>query len=205
METLLQSLHLPDVEQHPQPGVYLKLIEAAKAANGGEYPKIWDLFSFRQEFTPHLARFTQGVLRSPSSLSPALRELIAAYTSYRNECAFCTKAHAAAAAELLGSETLVWSALRDLESSALEEKDKALLRFAGKITNALPSVAAADVEAVRAAGWNDEAIYFAITTTALFNFYNRWITSSGVPPMSVEAHREQGKSLAHRGYIRDPS
>jgi len=55
----------------------------------------------------------------------------------------------------------------------------------------------------RAAGWDDEAIYFAITTCALFNFYNRWITATGVPEMSQDAHRRQGKALAERGYIRD--
>jgi len=55
---------------------------------------------------------------------------------------------------------------------------------------------------VRAAGWDDEAIYFAISACALFNFYNRWITATGVPEMSPEAHRLQGRNLA-RGYVRD--
>ena len=33
---------------------------------------------------------------------------------------------------------------------------------------------------LRAAGWDDEAIYFAITVCALFSFYNHWIDASGV-------------------------
>jgi hypothetical protein len=45
--------------------------------------------------------------------------------------------------------------------------------------------------------------YSKITTCALFNFYNRWITASGVPVMSADSHRAQGKALASRGYIRD--
>jgi len=85
------TLYLPGVEAHPQPGVYQDLIAAARGRNA-EYSKIWDLFAFQQTFTIHLARFTQGVLRQPASISPALRELIAAYTSYQNECAFCTQA-----------------------------------------------------------------------------------------------------------------
>ena len=72
-----------------------------------------------------------------------------------------------------------------------------------QITTNLPAVSGADVQRVRAAGWDDEAIYFAITSCALFNFYNRWITATGVPQMSDEAHREQGRALAARGYIRD--
>ena len=70
------------------------------------------------------------------------------------------------------------------------------------MTTDLPSVTAADVEGLRAAGWDDEATYFAITTCALFNFYNRWITATGVPAMSPEAHRDQGRQLAARGYTR---
>jgi uncharacterized peroxidase-related enzyme len=132
-----------------------------------------------------------------------MRELIAAWTSSLNECRFCTRAHAAAAAELLGSEELLRSVLSDLESSPLPERDKAMLRFVAKITSDLPGFTAADMQSVRAAGWDDEAIYFAITTCALFNFYNRWITATGVAEMSGEAHRQQGRHLARHGYVRD--
>jgi alkylhydroperoxidase family enzyme len=78
-----------------------------------------------------------------------------------------------------------------------------MLRFATKITRDLPAVTAADVECVRASGWDDEAIYFAITTCALFNFYNRWITTTGVAEMSEEAPRQQGRHLARHGYVRE--
>ena len=80
--------------------------------------------------------------------------------------------------------------------------DKALLRLASKITTNLPEIKAEDIEGVRAAGWDDEAIYYAITTCALFNFYNRWITATNVPEMSYDEHRAQGQRLAQHGYIR---
>src|SRR5215471_12414732 len=197
-------LHLPAVEdpKNHEPGPYQKLIAEAKKS-GAEYSKIWDLFAFRNEVTVHLARFSHGVMRQPASITPAMRELIAAYTSYQNECAFCTKAHAATAAALLGDEALVWQALRDLDRSALSDKDKRLLRFVGKMTKDLPSVSAADAAGLREAGWDDEAIYFAITACALFNFYNRWITATGVPEMTEDAHRRQGQSIAARGYARE--
>ena len=196
----VSALHLPGVESNLKPGLYKDLIDSARGRNA-EYSKIWDLFAFQPSFTDGLSTFTQGVLRAPASISPAMRELIAAWTSSLNECRFCTRAHAAA--ELLGSEELVRSVLGDLESSPLPERDKAMLRFVAKITSDLPGFTAADVQCVRAAGWDDEAIYFAITTCALFNFYNRWITASGVAEMSDEAHRQQGRHLARHGYVRD--
>ena len=54
----------------------------------------------------------------------------------------------------------------------------------------------------RAAGWSDEALYFAITVCALFNFYNRWVDASGVHALSDEAHRLGGKRSALHGYVR---
>jgi alkylhydroperoxidase family enzyme len=46
------------------------------------------MFAYLPEATEHLARFTQAILRGPAPLSPGMRELIAAYTSYRNDCPF---------------------------------------------------------------------------------------------------------------------
>jgi hypothetical protein len=65
-----------------------------------------------------------------------------------------------------------------------------------------PQMTASDVDEVRSAGWTDEALYFAITVCALFNFYNRWIDATGVHALSDEAHRQGGKRSAAHGYVR---
>jgi uncharacterized peroxidase-related enzyme len=203
MQTIEQKpIFLPDIQNNPKPSRYMDLIHAAHNS-GSETWNIWYLFAFRPEATQHLARFTEEVMRGPSPLSSGLRELIAAFTSYNNECAFCTKAHVAVAVALLGGEELVWDALRDLDNSSLKEAEKVLLRFVHKITKNLPDVIEADVQTVRAAGWSDEAIYDAISICALFNFYNRWITSTGVHPVSDENHRSHGKVIAEKGYAPD--
>ena len=92
--------------------------------------------------------------------------------------------------------------LRDLESSQLEEKDKVLMRFVAKVNHASPEITAADMQPLYEAGWNDEAIYYAVTVCALFNFYNRWIDATGVHALSEEGHREGGKRTALHGYVR---
>ena len=92
--------------------------------------------------------------------------------------------------------------LRDLETSALDEKHKALFRFVDKVNHDSPRITAEDMTPLRACGWSDEAIYFAITVCALFNFYNRWIDASGVHALSDEAHRQGGKRSAVHGYVR---
>jgi len=101
----------------------------------------------------------------------------------------------------LGDEELVWGVLRDLETSALDERHKALFRFIAKVNCESPRITAADMEPLRTLGWNDEELYFAITVCALFNFYNRWIDASGVPALSEEAHRQGGRRMRSHGYV----
>jgi alkylhydroperoxidase family enzyme len=102
----------------------------------------------------------------------------------------------------LEDEELVWGVLRDPETSALDDKHKALFRFIAKVNHESPRITAEDMKPLYAVGWTDEAIYFAITACALFNFYNRWIDATGVHALSEEAHREGGKRSAVHGYVR---
>ena len=103
---------------------------------------------------------------------------------------------------LLEDEALVEAVLRDIETSPLDEKHRALFRFLDKVNHDSPRMTVADLDTVRAAGWTDEALYFAITVCALFNFYNRWIDATGVHALSDEAHRLGGKRSAAMGYVR---
>ena len=193
----LEPTYLPDVENSGQPSPYRDMLQNLQNS-GREYWQIWHLFAFRPETTVHLARITHGIMRDSAPISSGLRELIAAYTSKLNECEFCMKSHTAVSGGLLGDD-LVQSVLGDLETSPLQEKEKALLRFSGKVTRNLPSITVADIDQLRAAGWNDEAIFYTISVCALFNFYNRWVTASGVHAVSDEGHRLHGKVLAQKG------
>jgi alkylhydroperoxidase family enzyme len=102
----------------------------------------------------------------------------------------------------IDGEQLVAGVIRDLETSGLSEKEKALLRFVDRVNHHSPDITAADMEPLHAVGWDDAAIYYAITVCALFNFYNRWIDASGVHALSDEAHRQGGKRSASVGYVR---
>jgi alkylhydroperoxidase family enzyme len=92
--------------------------------------------------------------------------------------------------------------MEDMENSALSEKEKALLRFVDKVNHDSPRITPDDMQPLYAAGWADEAIYYAITVCVLFNFYNRWIDASGVHAMSDEAHQQNAKRSAVAGYVR---
>lgn len=120
------------------------------------------------------------------------------------------KSHAAVAAVLLqdasdpslDAEEFIWGVIRDLDTSGLSEKEKALFRFVDRVNGCSRSITPDDMETLHRAGWEDDAIYYAITVCALFNFYNRWVDASGVHELSDEAHRQGGKRSAAAGYVR---
>jgi alkylhydroperoxidase family enzyme len=100
----------------------------------------------------------------------------------------------------LGDAKKVQAVLEDLETAAITEAEKALLRFVVKVNRNSPTIGPSDIATVMEAGWTEEAIYDAINVCGLFNFYNRWIDAAGVHEMSEQAHREQAKRMAARGY-----
>ena len=83
----MEQMYLTEVEQHDGTGPWAESIRRMKDA-GGTIPQIWHLFNFKPDRTAHLAAFTQRVMRGPSPLPPGVRELIAAFTSRRNDCPF---------------------------------------------------------------------------------------------------------------------
>lgn len=83
----MDPMYLADVEGREPEGRYAAIIRQIRGY-GAPVPQIMHLFAFKPDRTDHLAAFTQGVMRGPSPLSPGMRELIAAFTSRRNDCPF---------------------------------------------------------------------------------------------------------------------
>src|SRR3984885_7949136 len=88
-------------------------------------PGIRSLVMLRPETGKPLYDLAQVLLIGESPLTEAERELIASYVSYRNDCIFCMKSHAAAARCLFGEEKyLVDEVLKDMQQSGISEKLK---------------------------------------------------------------------------------
>ena len=65
-------------------------------------------------------------------------------------------------------------------ASDLSEPDRALCAYAEKATRAPATCGAADVDALRAAGFDDVAIHDAVQVIAYFNYINRVADCLGV-------------------------
>jgi hypothetical protein len=89
-----------------------------------------------------------------------------------------------------------------VDTSLLSDAEKALMRFVRNVNHESYTIQPEDIDVLHDNGYSDEAIYYAITACALFNFYNRWIDASGVHAMSDAAHAAGGKRSAIHGYSR---
>ena len=92
--------------------------------------------------------------------------------------------------------------LKDHRTAPIDDALKALFTFIEKMNAQSNTVRREDVDAVKAAGWSDEAIYDAITVCALFKFYNAWIDATGVHDLPAAGYEASGKRLATQGYSR---
>ena len=93
--------------------------------------------------------------------------------------------------------------LADYHNAPIDDAFRSLLMLVEKAARSASDVTAADIEAVRAAGWPDDAIYDAITVCALFNFYTTWVDACGVK--DLPDYRASGIRLAEEGYAPPPS
>jgi len=194
-------MFLKEIETRPAEG--MTKIAFERLRNDGEViPEILHLFRFKRRSTDHLVRFTEEVMREPSPLSPGLREVIGAYFSKKNQCPFCSDAHAAAATEFLKKE-LVDEVLNDLENSRLDAAHKALFRYIGKLAEQPWRVAGSDIDKLKRAGWSEEAIYDALTVASVFKFYNTWNGGAGVRNMTPADYAHSGRVLRTMGYCMD--
>jgi uncharacterized peroxidase-related enzyme len=170
-------------------------------------PGILGPMSAYPETERELKGLAQALLRGPSSLTPASREMMATLVSAANDCDFCTQSHAAAARELYGAKRkIVDLIIEDPESSPLSEKLKALVAIAEKVRQGGKLVTPADIQRARAAGADDKAIHDAVLIAAAFCMFNRYVDGLATwAPSNPEAYLEMGLKLANEGYVSNES
>jgi len=151
-----------------------------------EKANLSDVFkAFPRGFKP-LMEFHDEALRGPSPLTIGERELIAAYVSGLNKCQFCYNAHTTYAIFYGLDEGVFEPLMADIATAPVDEKIKPILAFARKTTLDQHTVSKADIDAILAAGWPEEAVNDAALVVSLFNYMNRIIHTMGVAPFDED-------------------
>lgn len=166
-------------------------------------PGIRSLAQFRPETGKPLYELAQVLLRGPSPLTPAERELIAAHVSALNDCTFCMSSHAAASRELFGEQhEIVDCVITNRPHEQLSDKMHALLHIAGQLQKSGKSVSSKDIEEARKYGADDRDIHDTVLIAATFSMFNRYVDGlATLTPTDPQEYESMGKRLATMGYV----
>lgn len=146
-----------------------------------------------------LLDYHEALMRGPSPLSVAERELIAAFVSGLNACNYCAGVHEATAVAFGVEPALLADLWHDVDASPVAPRLKPLLRYVAKLTRTPARLTETDATAVFAAGWDDLAMHDAVSVCALFNLMNRLVEGLGIQGQP-DYFRGAGQRLRQQGY-----
>jgi uncharacterized peroxidase-related enzyme len=190
---------------HPHIRIILSYYFMPHIALEDHLPGITGLLEYSKGTAQPIRDLTQFLLRGPSTLTEAERELIATVVSYGNECTFCTTAHTAAADLLSGESQTAEKVKQDIETAPVSEKMKALLTIASLTRQSGKSVTPDIINKAKDAGATDIEIHDTVLIAALFCLYNRYVDGLGTAlPADPAYYNVLADRLVNHGYTRLP-
>lgn len=138
-------------------------------------------FSHRPDFMKQVMDFSWQVHFCDGHLPERVKEMIATLVSGQNRCPYCMHSHAFFL-HTHGAEDAAVNAIGrgDVDNAPVTEAEKALLRFAKKLTHESYRNTPAEVQKLRDAGWTEPQIAEAVYITAMFAFFNRVANGFGL-------------------------
>lgn len=177
---------------HALPGVPVPTREQVSESTGrywdkcveklGLYPNVLKAYSFDEKKLLGFTTMYNELMLGESGLSKLEREMIAVVVSSVNRCYYCLVAHGAAVRELSGDPELGEMLVMNYRVAELPPRQRAMLDFAVKITEASHRIEEPDREALRAVGFSDRDIWDIAATAAFFNMSNRMASAIGLLP-----------------------
>jgi uncharacterized peroxidase-related enzyme len=159
---------------------------------------IRDVFKYPNDSAKAKAIFAvaQEVLREPSVLSSADRELIAAFTSSLNKCEFCTGSHIVFAIE---QGTDAEEIKRVTSGDYADHRLAPLFDYVSVLTRTPSEISQDDYNKVIMNGFTEEELHDAILVCAAFNMYNRIVEGHKVE-RNEDTWDQSAKVISSIGY-----
>jgi len=149
--------------------------------------------------TGPMVSWFEAIMRGPSSLSDSDREVLGTFVSRINGCDYCVSVHERVAERLGASPEAAKISPNDLDDAPVDDKMKAILRFARQLCQTPIASEQSDVQAVLDAGWDEDAVFHATSVCAAFNAINRIVDGLGFT-IDDESADGAAEMLAEHGY-----
>ncbi len=165
----------------PLPAATKKYFEVCEEKLG-LVPNVLRAYAFDIEKFNSFTGLYNDLMLGESGLSKLEREMIAVVVSSINRCYYCLVAHGAAVRELSGSPELGEQLIMNYRVADLDLRQRAMLDFAVKLTEASHRVEEADRDALRAAGFSERDIWDVAAVAGFFNMTNRVASATDMSP-----------------------
>ena len=122
------------------------------------------------------------LMLADSGLTKLEREMIAVVVSSINRCFYCLTAHGQAVRELSGDPMLGEMLVMNYRVAPLDDRTRAMLDFAARITTASAEIEEPDRQALRDVGFTDRDIWDIANVAGFFNMTNRVASATDMRP-----------------------
>ncbi len=167
----------------------LKAIWAKCVEKLGFVPNVFSTYSPKPQRLRNFMQMYNEIMLSKSGLSKLEREMVAVVVSSANRCYYCRVAHGAAVRQLSGDPELGEMMALNYRVAKLDQRQRAMLDFAWKLTTTPNLVDDADRDGLRAVGLTAEDIFDLSETVGFFNLSNRMASATDMMP-NKEYHRQ---------------
>jgi uncharacterized peroxidase-related enzyme len=178
-EERISFFPVPAPEQLPE---NLRKLFAKAQETIGFVPNVFRVMSYRPERLSAWFSHFRSLHEPTENLGAAEREMIAVAVSMANGCLYCLVAHGAALREALGDPVLADRITLDYRRADLDERRRAILDYAVKITQRPLECEESDIERLRDLGLTTEEVWDVAEIAAMYNFTNRMALASGMLP-----------------------
>ncbi len=173
------ALDLPMVE--PLPEATQKYFDICDEKLG-LVPNVLKAYAFDIDKLNAFTGMYNDLMLGPSGLSKLEREMIAVAVSSVNRCWYCQVAHGAAVRALSGRPELGEAMVMNYRVAELTPRERAMLDFAVKLTEASATIEEPDRQALRDVGFSDRDIFDIASVAGFFNMTNRVASATGMEP-----------------------
>lgn len=173
------ALNLPAVD--PLPAATQKYFDVC-VEKLGMVPNVLKAYAFDIEKLNSFTAMYNDLMLGDSALTKLEREMIAVAVSSVNKCYYCLVAHGAAVRELSGDPALGEALVMNYRVAKIDARQRAMLDFAVKLTEASAKIEEADRQLLRDQGFSDRDIWDIASVAGFFNMTNRVASGTDMRP-----------------------
>jgi uncharacterized peroxidase-related enzyme len=148
----------------------------------GFVPNVLRAYAFDAVKLKAFIDMADNLMLAESGLSKLEREMIAVAVSAVNHCHYCLTAHGAAVRQRSGDPLMGELIAQNYRAAGLPARQKAMLDFAVKLTEAPDKIEEPDRQALREAGFSDRDIWDIAAVAGFFNMSNRIAAATDMRP-----------------------